>query len=68
MCPTDKLAEFANNITQGYPSGSPALTIGTAIFDNDPQAGLTIKLPLKTLNRHGLIAGATGTGKIFEAA
>ena len=29
--------------------------------------GATVKVPLRTLNRHGLIAGATGSGKTFTA-
>lgn len=32
-------------------------------MDGEPVKGLQVKIPLKTLNRHGLIAGATGTGK-----
>lgn len=37
--------------------------IGCAIYNGEAVAGLQINIPLKTLNRHGLIAGATGTGK-----
>lgn len=37
--------------------------MGTAILDGTPSKSTHVKLPLKTLNRHGLIAGATGTGK-----
>ena len=37
--------------------------MGTAIFDKEPVKEAYVKIPLKTLNRHGLIAGATGTGK-----
>jgi hypothetical protein len=33
------------------------------MLDNQPVEGATVKLPLQTMNRHGLIAGATGTGK-----
>ena len=35
------------------------------VADNngEPVAEAHVKIPLKTLNRHGLIAGATGTGK-----
>lgn len=33
------------------------------MLDREAMEGLQVKIPLKTLNRHGLIAGATGTGK-----
>ncbi len=33
------------------------------MLDGEVIAGTEVRLPLKTLNRHGLIAGATGTGK-----
>jgi uncharacterized protein len=32
-------------------------------LDHEPISQAQVKIPLKTLNRHGLIAGATGTGK-----
>lgn len=37
--------------------------MGAAMIDKETQTGSIIRIPLKTLNRHGLIAGATGTGK-----
>lgn len=37
--------------------------LGGAMLDGAAVPGLQVKVPLKTLNRHGLIAGATGTGK-----
>ena len=40
-----------------------SIELGGAIFEGDCQSECMVKLPLKTLNRHGLIAGATGTGK-----
>ena len=33
------------------------------MLDGKPVTGADINLPLKTMNRHGLIAGATGTEK-----
>jgi DNA helicase HerA-like ATPase len=39
------------------------ITLGAAIFSGEVLKGTFVKLPLKTMNRHGLIAGATGTGK-----
>jgi DNA helicase HerA-like ATPase len=54
---------FIEAIKNGYTFKGEAVKIGAAILDGElvPEAG--IYLPLKTLNRHGLIAGATGTGK-----
>lgn len=43
-------------------SSTPLLILGTAI-SNDQSNGQTLGHPLKLANRHGLIAGATGTGK-----
>lgn len=37
--------------------------LGGAMLDAEAIPGLQIKVPLRTMNRHGLIAGATGTGK-----
>jgi uncharacterized protein len=54
---------FIQAIKDGYTFKGEAVKIGAAVLDGEvvPEAG--IYLPLKTMNRHGLIAGATGTGK-----
>ena len=39
------------------------ITLGTGIYNGDPCDNAEVRVPLRTLNRHGLIAGATGTGK-----
>ena len=54
---------FFNHINKGYTTKGDFITIGSAILDNETITNSFIKVPLKTLNRHGLIAGATGTGK-----
>lgn len=55
--------KFIEDIKNGYSFKGESVKIGAAILDGEvvPEAG--IFLPLKTMNRHGLIAGATGTGK-----
>jgi DNA helicase HerA-like ATPase len=53
---------FIEAINKGY-DFKDAVVIGAAIIDGEPQAGVQVKIPLKTFNRHGLISGATGTGK-----
>lgn len=57
------LEAFKQQLTEGYTFKGDYITIGGAIYDNEPQQSCLINIPLKTLNRHGLIAGATGTGK-----
>ncbi|MEL6133046.1 MAG: helicase HerA-like domain-containing protein [Bacteroidota bacterium] len=55
---------FLQNIEEGYGSfKGDALQLGAAMLDGETQTGAFVQVPLKTLNRHGLIAGATGTGK-----
>lgn len=53
----------AQEILDGYTFEGPALTLGALVDDGAPRADVPIKFPLSMLNRHGLIAGATGTGK-----
>ncbi len=55
--------EFLNHIESGYTTKGDYISLGAAILDGETVPGAKVKLPLKTLNRHGLIAGATGTGK-----
>ena len=56
-------AAFLEAIKSGYTFKGEAAKIGVAILDGAVVPGADIILPLKTMNRHGLIAGATGTGK-----
>lgn len=55
--------DFSNYINEGYTFKGDYITIGGAILDESTVDNTHVKIPLKTLNRHGLIAGATGTGK-----
>jgi DNA helicase HerA-like ATPase len=55
--------KFAETIKAGYTFKGEAAKIGVAMLDGEVVKGADIVLPLKTMNRHGLIAGATGTGK-----
>lgn len=54
---------FQQHISTGYQTKKDFFTLGTGILEKAPVKDATVKIPLKTLNRHGLIAGATGTGK-----
>lgn len=55
--------KFLEQITNGYTFKGDSITLGTAILDSQAIKDAHIKIPLSTINRHGLIAGATGTGK-----
>src|SRR5438105_2148883 len=55
--------KFFQVIKDGYAFKAEAARIGIAMLDGEVVKGAEIMLPLKTMNRHGLIAGATGTGK-----
>ena len=55
--------EFIQSIQQGYTFNGTSILVGGAMLDATSVANAQVKIPLKTLNRHGLIAGATGTGK-----
>ncbi|WP_158974177.1 helicase HerA-like domain-containing protein [Cellulophaga sp. L1A9] len=55
--------EFLSYIEEGYKTKGEFITMGSAILEGETVTNAFVKIPLKTLNRHGLIAGATGTGK-----
>lgn len=56
-------SDFKTTISEGYSSKGESIILGGAILNGEAIADAFVKIPLKTLNRHGLIAGATGTGK-----
>ncbi len=58
-----KKETFFNYINEGYKTKGDFITLGAAMLGEETIKEAFIKIPLKTLNRHGLIAGATGTGK-----
>jgi DNA helicase HerA-like ATPase len=61
--PEADLSEFAAAIRAGYAAEGALLPIGVLLEDGEPVPGVDLGLPLATLNRHALVAGATGTGK-----
>jgi uncharacterized protein len=54
---------FLQAVKDGYTFKGESQKIGVAMLDGQVVPGADVFLPLKTMNRHGLIAGATGTGK-----
>ncbi|MBF6181869.1 helicase HerA-like domain-containing protein [Nocardia otitidiscaviarum] len=53
----------AEAIAAGYAFEGLALELGTVIVDGEVNPTARVRIPMKTMNRHGLVAGATGTGK-----
>ena len=54
---------FIELVKSGYTFKGESFAIGGAMLGGEVLTGTIVNLPLKTMNRHGLIAGATGTGK-----
>ncbi|HEY6491678.1 MAG TPA: helicase HerA-like domain-containing protein [Trebonia sp.] len=57
------MADFAQTITTAYAVDGTALDLGRGVHDGAVFPDARVRLPLRMVNRHGLIAGATGTGK-----
>ncbi|MGF6885448.1 DNA helicase HerA-like ATPase [Nocardia sp. GAS34] len=53
----------AREIAAGYAFEGAALELGAVLIDGTVDSAARVRIPMKTMNRHGLIAGATGTGK-----
>jgi hypothetical protein len=54
---------FRDAVTAGYTLDEPALVIGSAMHEGEIFNDARVQIALSMLNRHGLVAGATGTGK-----
>jgi DNA double-strand break repair helicase HerA and related ATPase len=54
---------FLQKIKDGYSFKGDSVFIGVGMVNGEVVPGANVSLPLRTMNRHGLIAGATGTGK-----
>src|SRR5690606_38731833 len=55
--------QFKQYLEDGQVFKKDYLVLGAGILDGTAVPLAQVKVPLKTMNRHGLIAGATGTGK-----
>jgi DNA helicase HerA-like ATPase len=55
--------QFLDAVKSGYTFKGESFKIGVAMLNGEVVEGADVTIPFKTLNRHGLIAGATGTGK-----
>ncbi|MFD1846080.1 helicase HerA-like domain-containing protein [Arthrobacter flavus] len=56
---SDLIAELSS----GYSFEGPSIHLGAAVLDGEVYPEVAVRLPLAMMNRHGLVAGATGTGK-----
>ena len=61
--PTPARADAAGRIAQGYRTEAAAVELGSVVIDDVADPLALVRIPLATFNRHGLVAGATGTGK-----
>lgn len=55
--------KFKEEIQTSFSFANKSILLGGAVYEGKAIPGLNVRLPLSTINRHGLIAGATGTGK-----
>src|SRR5688572_4743765 len=57
------MSDLAGQVRDGYAFEGTALDLGALVVDGRGAPGAKVRIPLGMLNRHGLVAGATGTGK-----
>ena len=60
---TAELSAPVQAIKDGYTFEEPAIELGVLMEADQPVTEARVQIPLSMLNRHGLVAGATGTGK-----
>jgi Cdc6-like AAA superfamily ATPase len=54
---------FHDEMAAGYALSQPGLILGGPMLDDEVVADVKVQVALSMISRHGLIAGATGTGK-----
>jgi len=59
----DAQSDVVAAVQQGYTFAGPALELGALVVDGKARPDALVRIPLAMVNRHGLVAGATGTGK-----
>src|SRR4051794_16081704 len=57
------MTDFAKTIAEAYVAKGPALQLGRGVHEGKLAQDAIVQVPLRMITRHGLIAGATGTGK-----
>ncbi len=61
--PEPALDPISAAVAAGYAFEGTSLELGGLMVDAETLTGVPVRIPLRMLNRHGLVAGATGTGK-----
>ena len=54
---------FIEAINKSYTTTSPTIYLGAGVYNGEIMADAKVNLPLRMMNRHGLVTGATGSGK-----
>ncbi|MFT3942368.1 MAG: DUF853 family protein [Ancrocorticia sp.] len=57
------LSEYGMTVRDSYAFEVPSLRLGSYLEAGSPHREAAVNVPLRSFNRHGLVAGATGTGK-----
>ena len=57
------MTDFAKTVAEAYAAKGPALQLGRGVHEGKLEQGAVVQIPLRMMTRHGLVAGATGTGK-----
>ncbi len=57
------MSDFAATIAEAYATEGAAIDLGRGVHDGKLATDAVVRVPLRMMNRHGLVAGATGTGK-----
>ena len=57
------MTDFGKEIAEAYTVDGAAIDLGRGVHEGKLDSGAVVQVPLRMMNRHGLIAGATGTGK-----
>ncbi|MFN2503352.1 MAG: helicase HerA-like domain-containing protein [Acidimicrobiales bacterium] len=63
MAKTTSAEDFPTRINQAYATDGQAVELGRAVLEGATYPEASVRVPVSMCNRHGLIAGATGTGK-----
>jgi DNA helicase HerA-like ATPase len=57
------MADFATTIAEAYAVAGASVDLGRGVYGGNVEQQALVQVPLSMMNRHGLVAGATGTGK-----
>ena len=57
------MSDAISTLRDGYTFDQPSIELGVVVDEGTPVPDVKVRISLSMLNRHGLVAGATGTGK-----